>query len=135
MLRTLETQLHFVRAIQAVDTMGVEPLVTIRDETEEGIQELTIGLENERIKEALGAEKKIGRMGRVRRRREGVVEDRRCQEEKEWNPLEGAQGRITGGHFVVESGKRGGESGVAENGAGIGVGVEKEKETGEKTAL
>jgi hypothetical protein len=135
MLRTLETQLHFVRAIQAVDTTDVEPLVTIRDETEEGIQELTIGLENEGIKEALGAEKKIGRMGRVRRRREGLVEDRRCQEEKEWNPLEGAEGRTTGGHFVVESGKRGGESGAAESGAGIGVGAEKEKETGEETAL
>jgi hypothetical protein len=135
MLRTLEMQLHFVRAIQAVDTTGIEPLVTIRDETEEGIQELTIGLENERIKEALRAEEKIGRMGRVRRRREGVVEDRRHQKEKEWNPLEGAEGRTMGGHFVVESAKRGGESGVAENGARIGVGVSKEKEAGEKTAL
>jgi hypothetical protein len=135
MLRTLSTQLHFVRAIQAVDTTGVEPLVTLRDETPEGIQELTIGLENPRIKEALEAERKVGRMGRVRRVRgntagrggEGTgVEDRRSQEEREWNPLEGAQGRTAGRYFVVESGRGGAGAG----GAGVGAEVPKEKEMG-----
>jgi hypothetical protein len=135
MLRTLSTQLHFVRAIQAVDTTGVEPLVTLRDETPEGIQELTIGLENPRIKEALEGERKVGRMGRVRRvrgntvRRDGEgtgVEDRRSQEEREWNPLDGAQGRTAGGYFVVESGRGGAGAG----GAGVGAEVLKEKEMG-----
>jgi hypothetical protein len=125
MLRTLETQLHFVRAIQAVDTTGMEPLVTLRDETAEGIQEMTIGLENPRIKEALDVERKVGRMGRVRRVRgkggEGnVVEDRRSLEEREWDPLSGAQGRTAGRCFVVKSGRGGG---------GGGAGTE-EKETG-----
>ena len=115
-----------MRAIQAVDTTGVEPLVTLRDETAEGIQELTIGLENQRIKEALEGERKVGRMGRVRRIRGGRigngkgegklegkgVEDRRSQEEREWDPLRGAQGRTEGRYFVVESGKSGGGAGV-----------------------
>jgi hypothetical protein len=121
MLETLHTQLHFVRAIQAVDTTGVEPLVTIRDETPEGIQELTVGLENPRIKEALGREEKVGRMGRVRRRRDGEIEDRRSLEEKEWDPLKGTEGRTVGRHFVVESGKS----------VGLGIEGAKEKETGE----
>src|SRR3954454_3409908 len=33
MLKTLHSQLHFVRDIQSVDTEGVEPLQSIRDET------------------------------------------------------------------------------------------------------
>lgn len=127
MVRTLETQLHFVRAIQAVDTTGVEPLVTIRDETEQGIREMTIGLEHPRIKEALEAESKVGRMGRVRRRRDGKVEDRRSTEEREWEPLEGAQGRTMGRYFVVESGRVGG-GGAKE--AGAAVEAPGEKETG-----
>lgn len=108
----------------------MEPLVTLRDETPEGIQELTIGLENPRIKEALEAEKKVGRMGRVKRVRgdlgtgkggEGKgVEDRRSHEEKQWEPLRGAQGRTEGGYFVVESGR-----------GGAGAEPLKEKETGE----
>jgi hypothetical protein len=135
MLRTLSTQLHFVRAIQAVDTTGVEPLVTLRDETPEGIQELTIGLENPRIKEALEGERKVGRMGRVRRVRGNTaggggewtgVEDRRSQEEREWNPLEGAQGRTAGRYFVVESGR----GGAGTDRAGVGAEVTREKETG-----
>jgi hypothetical protein len=124
MLHTLSTQLHFVRAIQAVDTTGVEPLVTLRDETEEGIQELRIGLDNPRIKAALEGERKVGRMGRVRRiKGEGRgVEDRRSLEERRWDPLKGAQGRTEGRYFVVESGKSGGGTGIVEL---------KEKEMGE----
>lgn len=41
MLSTLETQLHFVRDIQTVDTKGVEPLRVIRDETSEGVERET----------------------------------------------------------------------------------------------
>jgi hypothetical protein len=122
MLSTLSTQLHFVRAIRGVDTTGVEPLVTIRDETEQAVRERTIGLQNDRIREALRAEKKVGRMGRVRRVRRGnggekegmengeVGEaDRRSEEERAWEPLEGAKERTVGRWFVVESGRGSGK--------------------------
>jgi hypothetical protein len=134
MLRTLSTQLHFVRAIQAVDTTGVEPLVTLRDETPEGIQELTVGLDDPRIKEALKGESKVGRMGRVRRVRgngkgEGNgVEDRRSTEERRWDPLRGAQGRTEGRYFVVESGRVIGGGGAGPDGEAE---VPKEKKTRE----
>ena len=39
MISELQSQLQFVRAIQEVDTDGVEPLVALRDETEEGEKE------------------------------------------------------------------------------------------------
>ena len=45
MLRTLGLQLHFVRKMQSVDTEGVEPLQSIRDETAEGWKDATIGVE------------------------------------------------------------------------------------------
>lgn len=123
-----------MRAIQAVDTTGVEPLVTLRDETPEGIQELTVGLDNPSIKEALGEERKVGRMGRVRRIRgngkgeEKGVDDRRSAEERQWDPLRGPQGRTEGRYFVVESGRVGGGSGA---GADSQAEVPKEKETRE----
>lgn len=40
MLSILETQLHFVRDIQTVDTNGIQPLPSIRDETGEGLSEM-----------------------------------------------------------------------------------------------
>jgi hypothetical protein len=135
MLRILEMQLHFVRAIQAVDTTGVEPLVTLRDETEEGIKRCTIGLENPRIKEALAAERKVGRMGRVRRRKEEKVEDRRSEEEKQWDPLQGAKGRTAGRYFVVHSGKSSsGVGGIREATGAVETYME-EKEAGETNVL
>ena len=45
MLKDLESQLRFVRAIQAVDTNGVDPLVSIRDETKEAEKEDAIDLD------------------------------------------------------------------------------------------
>ena len=44
-MRTLTAQLHFVKEIQGVDTTGVEPLRSIRDETPEAIQENEITLD------------------------------------------------------------------------------------------
>src|SRR4051812_44154241 len=54
MIATLESQLHFVRAIQQVDTTGVEPLRSIRDETAAGLREASITVE--RLKDALEKE-------------------------------------------------------------------------------
>lgn len=69
MLKTLQSQLHFVRALQSVDTTGVLPLSAIREETPEALAELTIGLDTPAIKAALENEDVKGRMKRPRRRR------------------------------------------------------------------
>ncbi|KAI0395994.1 hypothetical protein F5Y17DRAFT_456498 [Xylariaceae sp. FL0594] len=67
MLATLTSQLRFVRAIRAVDTAGVAPLRAIRDETEAGLKEQTIGLQDLWL--ALEAEDVIGQARRPRRPR------------------------------------------------------------------
>ncbi len=67
MISELQSQLQFVRAIQEVDTDGVEPLVALRDETEEGEKEGTIGLEE--MRGELGKEEVVGMRGRIVRRR------------------------------------------------------------------
>ena len=42
MMRTLTAQLHLVKEIQGVDTTGIEPLRSIRDESPEAVQEIEI---------------------------------------------------------------------------------------------
>lgn len=92
MLRTLQSQLHFVRALQSVDTTGVPPLSAIREETPEALAELTIGLDNPAIKAALENEDTRGRMKRPRRMRTEVG--------GQGNAVEGKPGvvRSDGGH-------------------------------------
>lgn len=68
MLATLSSQLHFVRAIQEVDTSGVAPLRAIRDETALGLREQTIGLAE--LRDALESEVVVGHARRPRRRRQ-----------------------------------------------------------------
>jgi len=85
-----------------VDTEGVEPLQSIRDETDEGIGEATVGLES--LREALGREEVRGRGRRPRRRRE-VVDAR---EVEGWDVLGTATEVVEtagGRYFVVRSGK------------------------------
>jgi len=92
-----------VRDIQKVDTEGVEPLVAIRDETEEGIREVTIGVEQ--LKEALAKEVVVGRNRRPRRRTGDVVDGRGVED---WDVLGTAGEKVegpTGRFFVVRSGK------------------------------
>ena len=67
MIADLQSQLQFVRAIQEVDTEGVEPLVALRDETEEGEKEGTIGLEE--MRGELEKEEVVGMRGRIVRRK------------------------------------------------------------------
>ena len=79
MLKTLSSQLHFVKEIQKADTTGVEPLQSLRDETAEGEQNAELGLEA--LKEALAAEDVRGKFHpRIRRRR-----DRAEVKKDEWN--------------------------------------------------
>ncbi|KAI1297391.1 hypothetical protein F5Y03DRAFT_283508 [Xylaria venustula] len=130
MLATLSSQLHFVRAIQSVDTTGVAPLRAIRDETAAGLREQTVGLEE--LRHALEAEDVVGHARRPRRRQtprsslpskeeggEGLpVQDiaRALDEtvraerqvptiegDENWNVLAGASETAGGRYFVVRS--------------------------------
>ncbi|KAI0974789.1 hypothetical protein F4678DRAFT_350907 [Xylaria arbuscula] len=130
MLATLSSQLHFVRAIQGVDTTGVAPLRAIRDETTAGLREQTVGLEE--LRHALEAEDIVGHARRPRRRRtprsnapskeEGGEElpgrvisqgldgpvrvDKRIptnEGDEDWNALGGASETAGGRYFVVRS--------------------------------
>ncbi|KAI0837320.1 hypothetical protein F5Y06DRAFT_86730 [Hypoxylon sp. FL0890] len=106
MLRTLESQLHFVRAIREVDTTGVEPLRAIRDETAQGLREQTIGLEQ--LKDALAKEDVVGHARRPRRRRGGRVAGQKEGEEmadpevEGWDVL-GNASETVGRYFVVRT--------------------------------
>ncbi|OTB05329.1 hypothetical protein M426DRAFT_138400 [Hypoxylon sp. CI-4A] len=106
MLSTLQSQLHFVHAVREVDTTGVEPLRAIRDETAEGIQEQTIGLEQ--LKDALANEEIVGHARRPRRRRGGLVglverEGSVDTNVENWDIL-GNASETAGRYFVVRTG-------------------------------
>ena len=73
MLKDLESQLQFVRAIQQVNTDGVEPLVSIRDETKEAEKEQAITLET--LGEDLKKERVTGIRGRITRDFEATKEE------------------------------------------------------------
>ncbi|KAI0809352.1 hypothetical protein GGR55DRAFT_171064 [Xylaria sp. FL0064] len=128
MLATLSSQLHFVRAIQSVDTKDVAPLRAIRDETTDGLREQTIGLAE--LQDALDSEDVVGHAGRPRRRsttqeqqqrqsslaakeragKEGEVlgqERISTNEEEDWNVLGGASETAAGRYFVVRNGGTG----------------------------
>ncbi|EKJ78846.1 hypothetical protein FPSE_00989 [Fusarium pseudograminearum CS3096] len=98
MINTLQSQLQFVRAVQRVDTTGVEPLRAIRDETPEARQEVTIGLAD--LQEALDREVRIGHYQRARRVREKIESNA-----EKWDALSTAS-KTAGRYFVVESGKK-----------------------------
>jgi Asp-tRNA(Asn)/Glu-tRNA(Gln) amidotransferase C subunit len=109
MLKTLETQLHFVREIQKVDTTGVEPLVSIRDETPEAVEENTISLAD--LQEELDAEQKIGMHGRVKR---VARDDPKAKKAEDWDLFKMAHGKTVGRFFVVRKEKENNGKTVAE---------------------
>lgn len=84
MLDTLRQQIHFVKEIQKVDTTGVEPLVAIRDETEEAKSERRITKES--LSEFLALEEERGKNGTIRRKKD--IEPSRVvyQNAKPWQP-------------------------------------------------
>lgn len=97
LLADLHAQLHFVRAVQAVDTTGVRPLVSVRDESDEGRREKVVGLGS--MREALEKEEVVGtRHPRIRRR--GAEE-----QEESWDVLGQAPRRV-GRFFVVEAAEK-----------------------------
>ncbi|KAJ5226037.1 hypothetical protein N7468_007262 [Penicillium chermesinum] len=99
MLQTLESQIHFVKEIQQVDTDGVEPLRSIRDETPDAVKETTIGLDQ--LREALAMERVSGRRKRIHRV-QGEKNIRPDGETWDGNAL-GSASKTKGRYFVVEA--------------------------------
>lgn len=99
MLDTLHSQLHFVRDIQKVNTDGVEPLRAIRDETESGIKDITIGMKD--LKEAFDQEDIVGQNKRPRRKRVNMVGTKGAED---WDVLGSASETVEmngASYFVV----------------------------------
>ncbi|GAB7355694.1 hypothetical protein MBLNU459_g6397t1 [Dothideomycetes sp. NU459] len=102
MLETLSSQLHFVNDIRKVDTTGVAPLRSLRDETCVGDKEAEIGLAD--LKAVFDQEELRGNYyKRIRRKRDGPVDEKG---EDQWDVL-GAATKKVGRYFVVDGGKEG----------------------------
>lgn len=97
MIATLQSQLHFVDAVQRVNTDGVEPLRAIRDETKQGIQERTFTLDS--LRDVLSKESLVGHYKRPKRVKETVK-----SEAENWDALSTAS-KKAGKYFVVEAKK------------------------------
>lgn len=97
MIEDLQSQLHFVQAIQKVDTDGVKPLQSIRDETKKSERENMITLES--LQAELDKEVVVGKRGRIKKK-EGVVAD--SNDVENWDPLAQAPKKM-GRYFVVET--------------------------------
>ena len=102
MIRDLQAQLRFVKAVQRVDTEGIEPLQSIRDETVAGRQRNTFNVEN--MKEVFDQEEVVGRRGRIRRKQSVQQEQSETDNESKWNPLAHAA-KTRGPYFVVDTAK------------------------------
>ena len=102
MLDSLQSHLHFVTHIRSVDTTGITPLQSLRDETSTGLKDQEIGLEE--LKDALSREEVKGRYyKRIRRRQEDAKEGESAQN---WDVLGQAKKKV-GRYFVVDGGKEG----------------------------
>ncbi|RAL66049.1 hypothetical protein DID88_005710 [Monilinia fructigena] len=115
LLDTLHLQLHFLRDIQKVDTEGIEPLRSIRDETLEAEAYESIGLDTEEIKTALQKEEFEGRNKRPKRRTDGVVDTKGVEN---WDVTATATENVEfggGKYFIVRSGKGTEEKAVEKN--------------------
>ncbi|RMY92084.1 hypothetical protein D0861_02724 [Hortaea werneckii] len=84
--------------IQAVDTTGVEPLRSLRDETAQGEAQAELGVEA--LKDALEKESVRGKYHKRIRRNKDVTEKKR----RDWDPLANAHKKV-GRFFVVEGEK------------------------------
>lgn len=98
MISDLQAQLHFVKAIQRVDTEGVEPLQSIRDETKEADRENMVTVES--LRDELAKEEVIGQRGRIKRRKDLRVD----AGVEDWDPLVHAPEK-QGRYFVVNTDK------------------------------
>ena len=97
--KTLVSQLGFVQAIQKVDTAGVQPLQSIRDETTQAKMESEINLHS--LEEEFHKEEIVGTSRRIRRRKTIPVENSGV---KNWDALVHVSEK-TGRYIRVETGK------------------------------
>lgn len=102
-METLSSQLHFVNAIQQIDTSGVEPLQSLRDETARGEEERTYDLES--MRDALDGEEVVGVHHKRIRRKKWQSSDGKKNDAEDWNVL-GHANRTVGRFFVVEGAAR-----------------------------
>lgn len=98
--KSLERQLHFVRNIQSVDTSGVEPLQSIRDETHQAMQERVVGLKQ--LRGALQQEKTFGHRKRPKKLER---KNNETNHREEWN-IPSTASQKTGNYFLVRPGKQ-----------------------------
>ncbi|KAF2096712.1 hypothetical protein NA57DRAFT_78308 [Rhizodiscina lignyota] len=103
MLQTLSSQLHFVRSIQSIDTTGVEPLRSLRDESERGDKERTLGMAE--MQDALDQEEIVGNHHKRIRRRPRRIQDEGIKNAEDCDVL-GSAKRKVGRFFVVEGAPR-----------------------------
>ena len=96
MIKDLQSQLKFVRAMQEVDTEGVEPLQSIRDETKDAEKENEITVAT--LQEEFDKEEVVGKRGRIRRRMD-VPDAARDEQVTDWDPLSQAPKKL--GRFIV----------------------------------
>lgn len=101
MIADLQSQLKFVQAIQSVDTTGVEPLQSIRDETKRAEKESEITLAT--LQAEFEKEEVVGMRGRIRRKK-NVPNPESKEGVKDWDPLEQASKKV-GRFFVVDAAK------------------------------
>lgn len=100
MQKDLQSQLKFVKAIQNVDIPdSVKPLQSIRDETEQGVQEQEITADT--LAHEFAKEEHVGIRGRIRRK-DGVKADE--EQEHKWDPLKLAP-RTVGRYIAVNTAK------------------------------
>ncbi len=99
MIKDLQSQLHFVRAIQKVNTDGVEPLQSIRDETKGAERENMITVES--LKDEFGKEVVVGKRGRITKPEIVAVDTEGVED---WDPLGQAPKKL-GRYFVVDTDK------------------------------
>ncbi|MCJ1426802.1 hypothetical protein MMC29_004705 [Sticta canariensis] len=103
MMTDLKSQLRFVQAVQKVDTEGVEPLQSVRDETRQGERENMITVES--LKAEFDKEVVVGKRGRiVRTKVVPQVDEERRGDLEDWDALAHAS-KKWGRYFVVETDK------------------------------
>lgn len=99
MIKDLQSQLQFVKVIQSVNTDGLEPLQSIRDETKRAERENMITVQS--LKDEFDKEVVVGRRGRITK-----TQVPPCDAEgiEDWDPLGQAPKKL-GRYFVVETDK------------------------------
>lgn len=103
MMMDLKSQLRFVQTVQKVETEGVEPLQSLRDETRQGERESTITVES--LKAEFDKEAVVGKRGRIVRRKVlHQVDEEPGEVLEDWDALAQAS-KKWGRYFVVETDK------------------------------